>query len=114
MTMKIFVLTMLHHPDICKKVRDEIDRVVGRDRLPAFEDKELLSYTRAAIIESQRWRPVSPIGVCHSSTEVSHSRAADVFRGVLADETSATTQDDTYEGMFIPKGTRIFPSLWSV
>lgn len=90
-TFRIFVLTMLHHPDIAKKARAEIDYVVGRDRLPNFEDKDKLPYTRAVILETQRWRPLSPIGVCHTSTE-----------------------DDEYQGMFIPKGTRFFPSLWAL
>lgn len=69
-TFRIFILTMLHHPEIAARARAEIDRVVGRDRLPSFEDKEDLPLTRAIILETQRWRPLSPIGICHVATEV--------------------------------------------
>ena len=72
-TFRIFILTMLHHPEICKKAKAEIDSIVGRDRLPSIEDKDFLPFTRAVILETQRWRPLTPIGVCHTSTEVGTS-----------------------------------------
>jgi hypothetical protein len=33
-----FILVMLKHPDIQRKVQSEIDEVVGLDRLPDFSD----------------------------------------------------------------------------
>ena len=74
-----------------QKAQAEIDRVVGRDRLPNFEDKNELPYTRALILEVLRWRTLAPIGVSH-----------------------ATLEDDVYQGCFIPKGTVVFPNLQSV
>lgn len=79
---------MLHFPEICARAQAEIDALVGRDRLPSFDDKDYLPYTRAIILEVQRWRPLSPIGVCHTATE-----------------------EDEYMGMHIPKGVRFFPSM---
>lgn len=75
-TMRIFTLAMLHWPEAMKKAQAEIDAVVGRERLPDFEDKNALSYTRALILETQRWRPLSGIGV-------SHTNFADDWIGVL-------------------------------
>jgi cytochrome P450 len=62
---------MLHFPDACRKAQAEIDAMVGRDRLPNHEDRENLPFTRALILETQRWRPLTPIGVPHVAIEVS-------------------------------------------
>lgn len=32
-------LYMLRHPDVQRKAQEEIDAVVGRDRLPSLEDR---------------------------------------------------------------------------
>lgn len=69
-TLRIFLATMLHFPEACRKAQAEIDGVVGRDRLPNHEDKEKLPFTRALILETQRWRPLTPIGVPHVAVEV--------------------------------------------
>jgi cytochrome P450 len=68
-----------------KKAQEEIRRVVGEDRLPEFEDRPSLPYVEAFYREVMRWRPAMPMGVAHT-----------------------TTQDDVYEGYFIPKGKPIF------
>lgn len=73
-TLRIFILTMLHHPLVCKRAQAEIDGVVGRERLPDFDDKDHLPFTRAVILETQRWRPLTPIGVCHTATEVGQAQ----------------------------------------
>jgi len=80
---------MMAHPEIQRRAQDELDVVVGRFRTPTFADAPNLPYVQAMAKESLRWRPVAPLGVPHSSTE-----------------------DDWYEGMFIPKGTICFANLW--
>ncbi|EEB89349.1 hypothetical protein MPER_12563, partial [Moniliophthora perniciosa FA553] len=40
--MKIYILFMLAYPEVLKKVRVELDSVVGSSRLPGFEDEEKL------------------------------------------------------------------------
>ena len=42
-TMQWFFLAMLLNPSVLQKAREEIDRVVGPDRLPTFEDREVPS-----------------------------------------------------------------------
>lgn len=52
------------------KAQEELDRVVGDDRLPAFEDFEDLPYIRAVVNETLRWRPIAVLGgTPHASTE---------------------------------------------
>lgn len=49
-----FFLVMLLNPDVQKKAQDELDRVVGNDRLPAFEDESSLPYISAVVKEIMR------------------------------------------------------------
>ena len=53
---------MLISPDIQKKAQDELDSVIGRDRLPTFEDRPRLPFVDAVYKETLRWRPVTPLG----------------------------------------------------
>ena len=80
---------MIAHPEIQKRAHDELDAVVGRTRTPTFSDAPDLPYVQALVKESLRWRPVLPLGMPHT-----------------------TTEDDWYEGMFIPKGTLCVANLW--
>jgi cytochrome P450 len=82
-------LAMLVYPETQARAHEELDAVVGRARLPTFADYPHLPYIRAMVKEVLRWRPTGPLGVPHRSTE-----------------------DDWYEGMFIPKGTICIPNMW--
>ncbi|KAJ3545421.1 hypothetical protein NMY22_g2456 [Coprinellus aureogranulatus] len=100
-TLVNFILAMVCNPEVQAKARAEVDRVVGRDRLPEFSDQENMPYLRAVMKEllrqvpcprsssgahdvNSRWRQVNTIGVPHLSA-----------------------QDDIYNGYFIPKNTTI-------
>lgn len=48
------ILAMLLHPDKQQKAHDELDRVVGKDRLPTFDDRQDLPYIRAICTEAFR------------------------------------------------------------
>jgi cytochrome P450 len=87
--MAWWALAMLAYPETQARAQAEIDAVVGRARLPTFADFPHLPYIRAMVKEILRWRPVGPLGSPHRSTE-----------------------DDWYEGMFIPKGTICMPNIW--
>ncbi|KAF8463377.1 cytochrome P450 [Russula ochroleuca] len=84
-----WTLAILAYPETQARAQAEIDAVVGRARLPTFADYPHLPYVRAMVKEVLRWRPVAPLAAPHQSTE-----------------------DDWYEGMFIPKGTICIPNLW--
>ena len=45
---------MAMHPEIQQKAQQELDRVVGRDRLPELADRENLPYISALIKELLR------------------------------------------------------------
>jgi hypothetical protein len=57
-----FFLAMLVYPEVQTKSQAEIDRVVGKERLPEFEDQENLPYMQAVVNECLRWLPVTPTG----------------------------------------------------
>lgn len=90
-TLNNFILAMVLHPDAMKRAQDELDSVVGTERMPTWEDEEKLPYVRALVKEVLRWRPVNKFGMPH-----------------------CTTEDDWYEGMFIPKGSVVMLNWWSV
>ncbi|KAJ7800174.1 cytochrome P450 [Mycena olivaceomarginata] len=86
-----FALAMLLHPDTQKMAQLEIDSVVGRDRLPTFEDKPTLPYITAVVNEVLRWRPVTPLGIPH-------------FIAV----------EDEYRGYRIPAGSIVIGNTWAI
>lgn len=57
-----FFLAMVMYPEVQVKAQAELDRVVGRDRLPNFDDMQHLPYIRAIIKEALRLNPVDPLG----------------------------------------------------
>ncbi|PPQ95430.1 hypothetical protein CVT26_008451 [Gymnopilus dilepis] len=81
-TILIFVLAMVLYPEAQAEAQDEIDRVIGPDRLPEFQDRTSLPYLECLVQETYRWNNAVPIGVPHRSMA-----------------------DDIYNGMFIPKGS---------
>ncbi|KAK2485752.1 hypothetical protein H9L39_03732, partial [Fusarium oxysporum f. sp. albedinis] len=80
-TCVIFVLNMVLHPEIQEKAQQELDAVIGTDRLPDFSDRPALVYIEHIVQEIYRWSPLAPLGIPHKSLH-----------------------DDIYKGMLIPKG----------
>ncbi|XP_076079554.1 steroid 17-alpha-hydroxylase/17,20 lyase-like isoform X1 [Mytilus galloprovincialis] len=66
-TLYFAVRYMAGLPEIQSKVQEEIDRVVGKDRLPGIKDREKLSYTEATLHEAMRLGTAAPVGVPHST-----------------------------------------------
>jgi cytochrome P450 len=88
-TLMWWTLAMVAFPEVQRRAQAEIDVVVGRARLPTFADAPQLPYVRAVIKEVLRWRPAVERGLPHKATE-----------------------DDCYEGMFIPKGATCMANIW--
>ncbi|KAJ7746782.1 cytochrome P450 [Mycena maculata] len=86
-----FFKAMVLYPDVQKKAQQEIDAVVGNDRLPGFSDKHQLPYITALALEVLRWHSVAPTGVPHRVTE-----------------------DDVHEGWFLPKGSLVITNIWKM
>ena len=53
---------MLMNPAAQAKAQEEIDRVIGTDRLPMFDDEPKLPYVSALAKEVFRWQQVAPFG----------------------------------------------------
>ena len=66
LTWALFELTK--NPEEMKKVREEIDRVVG-DRMPTYEDIEKMEYLRLVIAETLRMYPEPPLLIRRCRTE---------------------------------------------
>ena len=49
------------HPEAYRRAQEEIDRVVGRDRLPKLDDRARLPYIDALEKETFRWNNVVPM-----------------------------------------------------
>jgi cytochrome P450 len=54
---------MVLYPEVQAKAQADIDRVVGKDRLPDFNDRPLLPYMDAIMRETLRWNPTFPFGL---------------------------------------------------
>ena len=50
-TLQSAILVLACHPDVQRKAQGEIDRVIGSDRVPQWEDLPNLPYTQAVIQE---------------------------------------------------------------
>lgn len=85
-------LALVTHPETLKAAHYELDTVVGPDRTPTFDDESDLPYVRALVKEVLRWRPVA----------------------VLGGTPHASTEDDRYEGYYIPAGTTVLGNSWAI
>ena len=59
--MQFAFLYMILNPQVQTKVQEEIDQVVGRERLPNLDDKKSMPYTEATTMEILRWSSVLPV-----------------------------------------------------
>lgn len=55
--------------DPSEKVQQEIDAVLGSERVPSLTDKGSLPYTEATIMEVQRMTVVVPLSIPHMASE---------------------------------------------
>ncbi|PBK75561.1 cytochrome P450 [Armillaria solidipes] len=74
-----------------RKGQEEVDRVLGDQRIPALADFANLPYIQAIIKETHRFRPVAPLAIPH-----------------------VMTATEEYYGYTIPKGATIFVNTWGM
>lgn len=60
------MIAILQFPEVQEEAQKELDSVVGRDRLPTWEDRDNLVYIEALIREVLRWRPMVPLSKCRN------------------------------------------------
>lgn len=61
-TVLSYILAVVRNPVYQRRAQEELDRVVGPDRLPDFADREALPYIEAIIRETYRKYPIGPLG----------------------------------------------------
>ncbi|ETS78836.1 hypothetical protein PFICI_08689 [Pestalotiopsis fici W106-1] len=89
--MQWFSALIPSYPEIQKRAQAELDRVVGRDRLPQVEDEKNLPYCHAIVKEIERCHNPFWLGTPHVASE-----------------------DFTYKGQFIPKDTVLVLNTWTM
>ncbi|MCL7027333.1 hypothetical protein MKW94_022613 [Papaver nudicaule] len=82
---------MINQPDVLRKAVEEIDMVVGNDRLVQESDFPKLNYVKACAKEAFRLHPLASFNVPHISSS-----------------------DTTVGGYFIPKGSHVLVSRYGL
>ncbi|KAI3619277.1 cytochrome [Moniliophthora roreri] len=88
--LRYLVMALIIFPDVQRKAQAEIDRVVGKERMPTLFDIKDLPYIQALIKEVHRFCPATP-GMLH-----------------------ATTADEEYRGFVLPKDTAILANIYGI
>ncbi|KAG8950377.1 hypothetical protein FRC03_012903 [Tulasnella sp. 419] len=86
------VLLATAYPHHQRKIQEEIDQVVGNDRLPTLEDLPKLPYLTVFMKEIHRFRPMAPTG------GIPHRNDADIM----------------CQGYLIPKDSTLLLNLWGL
>ncbi|XP_049870411.1 probable cytochrome P450 304a1 [Pectinophora gossypiella] len=81
--LSMLVERMLLQPEIQEKIHEEIDRVVGRDRLPTLDDRRNMPYTEACLREAMRYDTLVPLGVPHRAMSDVKFGGYDIPEGTL-------------------------------
>lgn len=53
-----FMLAMTLYPEVQNRAQEELDRVIGKDNLPTFEDRDNLPYVNAICTEALRYASI--------------------------------------------------------
>ncbi|XP_026158840.1 cytochrome P450 2U1 isoform X2 [Mastacembelus armatus] len=87
------LLYMVSYPDIQDKVQAEIDKVVGKHRVPSLTDKSSLPFTEATIMEVQRLTVVVPLGIPHMASETTEIPLCGMIQTVSTQPASWMTRE---------------------
>lgn len=85
------IFLLLHFPKIQENIWNEIQKVIGTEREPTFEDMGSMPYTHAFIFEVLRYQSHLPLTAPHANLK----------------------QEVVFEGYTIPKGCVIFGNLYT-
>ncbi|KAK5116824.1 hypothetical protein LTR85_009084 [Meristemomyces frigidus] len=89
-----FIVAMVNFPRVQKKAQEELDRIVGPNRLPRMDDD--MPYIRMIVKETLRYLPSSILGI------VPHATSTEDYYAV---------GDESY---YIPKGAGVMLNVWTL
>ncbi|KAF8145798.1 cytochrome P450, partial [Mycena galopus ATCC 62051] len=84
-----YFLAAAKYPHIQERAQAEMDDVVGRKKLPTFDDRASLPYTDALCKELCRWLPIVPLAAPHRAMKA-----------------------EVYGQYLIPKDAFVMPNIW--
>ncbi|KAK9164028.1 hypothetical protein Syun_004930 [Stephania yunnanensis] len=88
----LWVITMLlNNPQVLKKVKEELDNQIGKDRHADEEDIKHLPYLQAVVKETLRLYPPSPLSLPHEASN-----------------------DCIVGGFHVPKGATLITNIWKI
>ncbi|CAL9760812.1 unnamed protein product [Musa acuminata subsp. burmannicoides] len=90
-TIEWAMAELMRNPDLMRKIQDELDAVVGKERAVEESDVPKLEYLRAVTKETLRLHPVVPLLVPRSPSSPC-----------------------TVGGYTIPKGSKVFVNVWMI
>lgn len=90
-TVEWALAEIIRHPNILAQVQEELDRVVGRDRLVSELDLAQLTYLQAVVKETFRLHPSTPLSLPRMAAE-----------------------DCEINGYHIPKGSTLLVNVWAI
>ncbi|MBA0688269.1 hypothetical protein Goari_006071, partial [Gossypium aridum] len=90
-TMEWAMANLLNHPQVLKKARDEIDNLIGEEKLIEESDVPKLHYLQSIIYETLRLYPAAPLLVPHMPST-----------------------DCSIGGYDVPSGTVVLVNAWSI
>ncbi|RVW48178.1 Cytochrome P450 76A2 [Vitis vinifera] len=90
-TIEWAMTELLRKPKSMRKVKEELDRVVGPDRKVEESDIDELLYLQAVVKETLRLHPALPLLIPRNAL-----------------------QDTNFMGYFIPQNTQVFVNAWSI
>ncbi|BAT75923.1 hypothetical protein LR48_Vigan01g220600 [Vigna angularis] len=90
-TIEFAMAEIMQKPEVMKKVQEELEVVVGKDKMVEESDIRKLHYLQAVMKETLRLHPALPLLVPHSPSQTTN-----------------------VGGYTIPKGSRVFVNVWAI
>lgn len=106
--IETFLLFMLANPRCYERVRMDIDKIVGDQRMPCFEDEDRLPYLKACIKESARLRPVAILGM------LAPFYTGFILKKVVLGSPHSCESDQIVNGYLIPKHSVILGNVFTI
>ncbi|KAK7265516.1 hypothetical protein RJT34_33136 [Clitoria ternatea] len=90
-TIEFAMVEMMQKPEVMRKVQEELEVVVGKEKMVEESHIHNLPYMQAVMKETLRLHPVLPLLVPHCPSETT-----------------------TVAGYTVPKGSRVFVNVWAI